>query len=88
MNTRKSKHLIYHLIWLVCLVIGAGYFYAQGKVVSDISQFMPQTSTDKQLNILLSEIQQGAASRYLLIRVQGKDEQASAQLSRELKQHQ
>ncbi len=85
MNTRTNNNFITHLIWLACLLAGAVYFYTQGKVVSDISQFMPQTSRHAQLNILLSEIQQGAASRYLMIRIQGKDDVTSANLSRELK---
>ena len=87
MSTILNRRRIQYFFWLLCLLIGAWYFQHYGKVVSDISQFMPKTSRHAQLNILLNELQQGAASRYLLIRIEAKDDQASARLSRMLRRY-
>lgn len=87
MKLKNNPKILSNLIWLSVLALGLGYFLSYGKVVSDISQFMPQSSTQLQLNILLNEIQKGAASRYILVRVEADSAMRSAQLSQELKQH-
>lgn len=86
MKSSNKFYVLSHLVWLGVLAFGLWYFLGYGKVVSDISQFMPQSSTHRQLNILLNEMQKGAASRYLLVRLEAEDAQGSAQVARQLKQ--
>jgi predicted exporter len=85
MKAKNSKRWYAQLIWLGILLLGGGYFIKTGNIVSDVSQFMPQSSSNPELAALLNEVRQGASSRYLLIRLQSTDAAASAALSRDLK---
>ena len=87
MKSSNNRKVLPHLIWLSVLVIGLGYFLSYGTIVSDVSQFMPQSATQLPHNILLNQMQQGATARYLLVRLEAEDEQRSADLARQLKQH-
>lgn len=87
MPSRNRQAWLAHAVWLGSMLLGLWYFSQQGNVVSDISQFMPRTSSQPQLNLILNEMQQGAAARYVLLRVTARDADTSTRISRGLKQH-
>lgn len=83
----NKKKLAIHLAWLGLMMLCGWYIFYFGKVVSDISQFMPHTSENQQLNHMLGELQHGSTSRFVLVRVRASTSEESAQKSRELKQY-
>lgn len=81
-----SRHAISrHTIWLGLLSLSLFYLATSLQVVSDITQFMPANHNDKNLQLLLDELQQGNTARLLILRIKGGDTKEIASLSRQLK---
>ena len=83
LNNKTS--LISHFIWIVLLVSSLIYLFTSLRVVSDITQFMPDNHKDKNVQLLLSELQQGNTARLLILRINGNDTKELAKVSRQLK---
>ena len=76
---------ISHSIWIALLVSSLFYLSTYLNVVSDITQFMPDNHKDKNIQLLLSELQQGNTARILILRIKGSDAEELANASRQLK---
>lgn len=91
MQNSKRTSYIAHFIWISLLVFSLAYLFTSLYVVSDITQFMPSNHKDKDVQLLLSELQQGNTARLLILRlsknglnnIEGTKE--LARLSRQLK---
>ena len=83
LNNKTS--LISHFIWIVLLVSSLIYLFTSLHVVSDITQFMPDNHKDKNVQLLLSELQQGNTARLLILRINGDNTKELANVSRQLK---
>ena len=77
--------VIAHFIWLSLLTLSLVYLFSSLHVVSDITQFMPDNHEDKNVQLLLDELQQGNTARLLILRIGGTDAKELANLSRQLK---
>ncbi len=74
-----------HFIWLSLLALFLIYLFSSLRVVSDITQFMPDDHRDKNVQLLLNELQQGSTARLLIVSIKGADTEKLADISRELK---
>ncbi|UCE90429.1 MAG: MMPL family transporter [Pseudomonadota bacterium] len=70
-------------LWLAFLASGAYFAVAQTPVVTDLTAFLPRSDTS-QTHRLLGELQQGPASRLVLIAIAGDTQEHSAALSKQL----
>lgn len=71
------------VLWLACLLAG-GWWLAEGiRLRSDLSLFLPGGGSARQ-QLLLSELQSGAATRLLLLGIRGGDARGRAELSQAL----
>lgn len=62
-----------HLIWISLLTLSLVYLASSLNIVSDITQFMPNTYKDKDVKLLIDELQQGNTARLLILRLSGDD---------------
>ena len=74
-----------YFIWSGLLVLCLTYLTSSLRVVSDITQFMPSDHSDKNVQLLLNELQHGNTARLLILRIKGTDSKKLATLSRQLK---
>ena len=74
-----------HAIWLGILSLSLFYLASSLHIVSDITQFMPANHGDKNVQLLLDELQQGNTARLLILRIKGGNVKNIASLSRQLK---
>lgn len=74
-----------YFIWLGLLALCLTYLTSSLRVVSDITQFMPSDHRDKNVQLLLNELQHGNTARLLILRIKGADSNKLASLSRQLK---
>ena len=74
-----------YFIWLLLLTLCLAYLTSSLRVVSDITQFMPEEHNDKTVQLLLNELQQGNTTRLLILRIKGTDPKKLSSLSRQLK---
>lgn len=74
-----------YLIWLGLLAACLIYLASSLRVVSDITQFMPDNHGDKNVQLLLNELQHGNTARLLILRIKGSNSKKLASLSRKLK---
>lgn len=74
-----------YLIWLGLLAACLIYLTSSLRVVSDITQFMPDDHGDKNVQLLLNELQHGNTARLLILRIRGSNSKKLASLSRQLK---
>ncbi len=74
-----------HFIWLSLLTLSLIYLFSSLHIVSDITQFMPDNHKDKNVKLLLDELQQGNTARLLILRIKGDTSKKLADLSRQLK---
>ena len=84
MQNKKALY-ISHSIWIALFVSSLFYLFTSLHVVSDITQFMPDNHKDKNVQLLLSELQQGNTARLLILRINGEDTKELANISRQLK---
>ena len=83
-NINKTSYIA-HFIWISLLASSLLYLFTSLHVVSDITQFMPDNHKDKNVQLLLSELQQGNTARLLILRINGEDTNKLANVSRQLK---
>ena len=76
---------IAHITWLALLIAAVVYLSGSLRVVSDITQFMPSNHKDKNVQLLLDELQKGNTARLLILSLKGLDEIKLAKLSRNIK---
>ena len=76
---------IAHLSWLALLISAIIYLSGSLRVVSDITQFMPNNHKDKNVQLLLDELQKGNTARLLILGLKGLDGKVLAKLSRKIK---
>jgi len=81
----NRKFLSTHFVWISLLSLCSLYLLSSLRVVSDITQFMPQNHSDKNIQLLLNELQQGNTARSLILRIKGDSSKKLAQLSQQLK---
>ena len=81
----QRKTITAYLIWLGLLAFCLIYLSSSLRVVSDITQFMPDDHGDKNVQLLLNELQHGNTARLLILRIKGLDSKKLASLSRQLK---
>ena len=74
-----------YLIWALLLLASLIYLSSSLRVVSDVTQFMPAEHNDKNVQLLLNELQQGNTARLLILQIQGTSSTKLAELSRQLK---
>ena len=74
-----------YLIWLGLLAACLIYLASSLRVVSDITQFMPDNHGDKNVQLLLNELQHGNTARLLILGIKGSNPKKLASLSRLLK---
>lgn len=85
MSYLHRKIILPHLIWISLLLLCLLYLFLSLRVVSDITQFMPENYGDKNVQLLLKELQQGSTARLLILRLNGEHAKNIASLSRQLK---
>ncbi len=83
-NIKRTSYIA-HFIWLSLLAFSLFYLFTSLRVVSDITQFMPDNHKNKDVQLLLSELQQGNTARLLILRLKGDEAKELAKLSRQLK---
>jgi len=83
-NINKTSNIA-HFIWISLLASSLFYLFTSLHVVSDITQFMPDNHKEKDVQLLLSELQQGNTARLLILRIKGAEAKELAGLSRQLK---
>ena len=76
---------IAHLTWVALLISAIVYLAGSLHVVSDITQFMPNNHKDKNVQLLLDELQEGNTARLLILSLKGLDGKELAKLSRKIK---
>ena len=81
----SNKFIHTHLIWLSILICSIIYLISSLHIVSDITQFMPSNHNDKNVQLLLDELQKGNTAKLLILRVNGVNTQKIASISKELK---
>jgi predicted exporter len=86
MQTQQRKTFIAHISWLSLLLASLVYLFSSLHVVSDISQFMPEDHENKDVQLLLDELQKGSTARLLIIRLTGEETTQLATISKQLKQ--
>ena len=86
MQTLQRTTFIAHIGWLSLLLASLVYLVSSLHVVSDISQFMPEDHENKDVQLLLDELQKGSTARLLIIRLSGEDTKQLASISKQLKQ--
>lgn len=74
-----------YFIWLGFLALSLTYLISSLRVVSDITQFMPDNHNNKNVQLLLNELQDGNTARLLILRIKGIESKKLASLSRQLK---
>lgn len=85
MLSHKKTALISHSIWISLLVAAIIYLASSLHVVSDITQFMPKNHENKNVQLLLNELQKGSTARLLILRIAGDDSKSLATISRQIK---
>ena len=85
MLSEQRTFYVSHFIWLSLLGLSLVYLFSSLRIVSDITQFMPDDHGDENVGLLLDELQQGNTARLLILSIKGSDSEELAQLSRELK---
>jgi len=83
-NFNKTSYIA-HLIWVGLLSFSLFYLFNTLRVVSDITQFMPDNHKNKNVQLLLSELQQGNTARLLILRIKANTAKTAAELSNQLK---
>jgi predicted exporter len=73
------------VIWLLFLLLGAWQVFFHTKISTDLASFLPRSVTRNQ-QLLLTQLQQGAASRLLLIALEGDNPQNLARISKDIAQ--
>lgn len=81
----QRTSVIAHLIWLSLLLLSLVYIFSSLHIVSDVTQFMPDKHNDKDVQLLLNELQQGNTARLLILRLSGEDAKTLARLSGQIK---
>jgi predicted exporter len=71
------------IIWLVVLLLGGWWTISHVSLRTDLSLFLPQTGAEQQ-RLLLDELNQGPASRLLLLGIQGGDLERRIHISQQL----
>lgn len=84
LNLQRTS-FIAHFIWLPLLICAIFYLSDSLRVVSDITQFMPNNNKDKNVQLLLDELQKGNTARLLILSLKGIDGKELANLSRKIK---
>ena len=74
-----------HSLWLSLLILSLVYLFSSLNIVSDVTQFMPDNHNDRNVQLLLDELQQGNTARLLILGIKGDDSKKIATLSRQLK---
>lgn len=72
-------------VWLLIVLGSIAYIKYNLTIVSDLKQFMPSSSDDKQLRILLHETQSGSTSNIILAQISGASPEYLAKFSKNLK---
>lgn len=85
MKNYQRTSLVTHITWLSLLVFSLVYLFSSLHVVSDITQFMPNDHKNKDVQLLLDELQQGSTARLLIISLSGENTKELAQISKQLK---
>ena len=85
MQNNHRTSIVAHFIWLSLLILSLIYLFSSLHVVSDITQFMPDNHKNKNVQLLLDELQQGNTARLLILRIKGDKSEKLAHLSRQLK---
>ena len=76
---------IAHLTWIALLISAVVYLSGSLRVVSDITQFMPNNHKDKNVQLLLDELQKGNTARLLILNLKGIEAKELANLSQKIK---
>lgn len=84
LNIQRTSFIV-HFIWLSLLSLSLFYLFSSLRVVSDITQFMPDNHNNKNVQLLLDELRQGNTARLLILRIKGANPEKLASLSRQLK---
>jgi predicted exporter len=71
-------------LWLVFLLF-SGFIISRSQFTADLSAFLPRTPSPEQ-QLLLDQIQDGLASRLILVGIEGSDAPTRASLSRQIAQ--
>ena len=74
-----------YIIWSGLLILCLTYLTSSLRVVSDVTQFMPSDHGDKNVQLLLNELQHGNTARLLILRIKGTGSKKLATVSRQLK---
>jgi len=83
-GTKRQGVLV---VWLAIMLLAVIYLGNNLKVLSDISQFMPDYGEeDQRLALMLDELKQGQTSKLLFIRLRSETPEETASLSKALKQ--
>lgn len=74
-----------YIIWFSLLIVSLIYLSSSLRVVSDVTQFMPSNHNDKNVQLLIDELQQGNTAKLLILQIKGANSTKLASLSRQLK---
>ena len=85
MPTTQRTSITAHFIWLSLLALSLIYLFSSLRVVSDVTQFMPDNHQNKNVQLLLDELQQGNTARLLILGIKADNSKDTASLSRQLK---
>jgi len=85
MPSLQRTSITVHFIWLSLLALSLIYLSSYLRVVSDVTQFMPDNHQNKNVQLLLDELQQGNTARLLILGIKGESSKKIASLSRKLK---
>lgn len=85
MHNNQQSFFVTHVIWISLLALSLTYLFSSLRVVSDITQFMPSGHENKNVQLLLNELQQGNTARLLILRLKGLESKTLADISRKLK---
>lgn len=85
--TDNRRRLYLTSAWAVVVIGLLLYLITHLKLVSDVAQFMPSASEDRQLQALMNELQRGPSTAYLMLRIYNADATELAGLSIKLQDY-
>ena len=68
MISNQRTFFLSHFIWLSLLTLSLVYLISSLRVVSDVTQFMPDNHSDENVQLLLDELQHGNTARFTYIK--------------------
>lgn len=80
MPVTQNNHFVPRMLWLLCVVL-CGWVIAHTDYRTDLSVFLPSAPNQKEM-MLLGQLQNGAASRILLVGIEGSTTDTLAQIGK------